>query len=88
MPLKHPPLKFNTQEAVKDFRALHRLNQTEFWSRVGVTQSGGSRYERERNIPYQVQVLLQIVYGTEKQAADMVAWLRRDEQAKSGAPHK
>lgn len=26
------------------------LNQSEFWSRVGITQSGGSRYETGREI--------------------------------------
>jgi len=27
------------------------LNQQEFWSAIGVTQSGGSRYENDRRIP-------------------------------------
>ena len=36
------------------------INQTKFWSRVGVTQSGGSRYESSRKIPKPVQRLLVI----------------------------
>ena len=34
------------------------LNQTEFWSRYGVTQSGGSRYESGRSIPKPLAILL------------------------------
>ena len=46
-------------------RALrHRLglNQQQFWSAVGVTQSGGSRYESGRNMPRPVQHLLRLVH--------------------------
>lgn len=38
------------------------LNQQEFWSRVGVTQSGGSRYESGRNMPKPVRELVRLVY--------------------------
>ena len=46
----------------KDIRIRFGLNQTEFWARIGVTQSGGSRYERFRNMPRPVQELLRLVY--------------------------
>jgi DNA-binding transcriptional regulator YiaG len=52
------------------------LNQSEFWGRLGVTQSGGSRYESGRKIPRPVQRLIAIAYGTDKQSADAVAALR------------
>lgn len=48
-----------------DVRALRRklgLNQQQFWSCLGVTQSGGSRYESGRNIPRPVQQLLRLVH--------------------------
>ena len=38
------------------------LNQQQFWSKVGVTQSGGSRYESGRNMPRPVQQLLRLVH--------------------------
>lgn len=57
-------------------RTRRRLNQTEFWRRVGVSQSGGSRYESGRAIPRSVQMLLRIAYGTEKQAEAAVERLR------------
>ena len=38
------------------------LNQSEFWSNVNVTQSGGSRYESGRAIPDQVLILIELIY--------------------------
>ena len=43
-----------------------RLNQAEFWGRIEVTQSGGSRYENGRPMPRPVRNLLGIVYLKEK----------------------
>lgn len=48
-------------------RADLGMNQTEFWSRVGVTQSGGSRYESGRLPPKPVQMLVALAYGTAKE---------------------
>jgi transcriptional regulator with XRE-family HTH domain len=39
------------------------LSQAEFWRRVGVTQSGGSRYENGRPLPKPVRTLLVLAYG-------------------------
>lgn len=77
MTTKRPTLRFNTPEVIKEYRRKHKLNQSEFWSRVGVTQSGGSRYESGRSIPRPVQLLLQLAYGTPKQADEMLTWLRQ-----------
>ena len=38
------------------------LNQSAFWSRIGVTQSGGSRYETGRKMPKPVAMLFELVY--------------------------
>ena len=38
------------------------MNQQEFWGRIGVTHSGGSRYESGRNMPKPVQELLRVVH--------------------------
>ena len=38
------------------------MNQQEFWGRIGVTQSGGSRYESGRNMPKPVRELLRVVH--------------------------
>jgi transcriptional regulator with XRE-family HTH domain len=43
---------------IADDRKKHGFNQSEFWKRYGVTQSGGSRYESGRNIPKSLAILL------------------------------
>ena len=42
----------------------HKLgqNQQKFWSCIGVTQSGGSRYESGRAMPKPVRELLRLVH--------------------------
>ena len=40
------------------YREARGESQTEFWSRFGVTQSGGSRYENGRALPKPVKILL------------------------------
>jgi transcriptional regulator with XRE-family HTH domain len=40
------------------YRKTNGLNQSQFWSRFGVTQSGGSRYESGRNLPRPVAMLV------------------------------
>jgi predicted transcriptional regulator len=46
----------------KEIRQNLGLNQQEFWSKVGVTQSGGSRYESGREMPKAVRELLRLVH--------------------------
>ena len=43
---------------VKAFRTELGMNQTQFWPLFGTTQSGGSRYEHNREIPEPVAMLL------------------------------
>ena len=45
-----------------EIRRKLRMNQQEFWSRIGVTQSGGSRYESGRTMPKPVRELLRLVH--------------------------
>ena len=46
----------------REIRRRLGLNQEEFWTRIGVTQSGGSRYESGRNMPKPVLELLRLVH--------------------------
>lgn len=59
---------------VREMRSDSGLNQSDFWKRVGITQSGGSRYESGRRVPKPVELLLCVVYGNaaEKLAARQV----------------
>jgi transcriptional regulator with XRE-family HTH domain len=45
-----------------DVRRKLGLNQSEFWGKIGVTQSGGSRYESGRSMPRPVRELLRLVH--------------------------
>ena len=38
------------------------LNQSDFWGALGITQSGGSFYEKGRKLPKPVAMLLELVY--------------------------
>ena len=46
----------------RDIRQRLGLNQDEFWTKIGVTQSGGSRYESGREMPKPVRELLRLVH--------------------------
>jgi len=46
----------------REIRRRLGMNQEEFWTRIGVTQSGGSRYEAGRNMPRPVLELLRLVH--------------------------
>lgn len=46
----------------REIRTRLGMNQQEFWGRIGVTQSGGSRYESGRNMPKPVRELLRVVH--------------------------
>ena len=53
---------FSSADAL-EIRSKLGMNQTDFWSPFGVTQSCGSRYESSRSIPRPVQILLAAKYG-------------------------
>jgi transcriptional regulator with XRE-family HTH domain len=46
----------------REIRQRLGLNQEEFWTQIGVTQSGGSRYESGRTMPKPVRELLRLVH--------------------------
>lgn len=46
----------------REIRRQLGLNQQQFWTRIGVTQSGGSRYESGRSMPKPVRELLRLVH--------------------------
>lgn len=66
--LKNKPLETKTMKLFekipnpRDIRRKLGLNQSDFWSKVGVTQSGGSRYESGRNMPKPVRELVRLVH--------------------------
>jgi transcriptional regulator with XRE-family HTH domain len=53
---------FNFSADPRTVREKAGLNQQEFWTKIGVTQSGGSRYESGRQMPKPVRELLRLVH--------------------------
>jgi hypothetical protein len=53
---------FNFTLKPKEVRRKLGMNQQEFWTKIGVTQSGGSRYESGREMPKPVRELLRLVH--------------------------
>ena len=71
-----PKLLCESGEAALELRKHIGVSQAVFWQRVGVTQSGGSRYESGRAVPKQVLWALHFVYGSEQKAQELLAQLR------------
>lgn len=65
---------------LRGLRETLGLNQTQFWTRIHVTQSGGSRYEAGRSLPKPIGVLLKIAYGSKKESQSVVISLRKETQ--------
>jgi transcriptional regulator with XRE-family HTH domain len=57
-----PNVKAIEKIDAREIRRKLGLNQQQFWSTLGVTQSGGSRYESGRNMPKPVRELLRLVH--------------------------
>lgn len=60
----HNPSKI-TGTSMKRLREKLGLNQTAFWSPIGVTQSGASRYESGRSIPAPTRNAVAFIYADE-----------------------
>ena len=57
--------KITNGKRAQKLRMELQLRQDEFWSRVGVTQSAGSRYETgSRRLPVPLQMLIELAYGS------------------------
>lgn len=56
------PLKGALAQSPKELRIKLGLTQGGFWAPVGVSQSGGSRYETGRKLPAAISTLLHLVH--------------------------
>lgn len=77
MTMSEPKLLCESGKSVLELRKRLAMSQAVFWRHVGVTQSGGSRYESGRTPPKQVLWALHFVYGSEKEAQELLAQLRQ-----------
>jgi predicted transcriptional regulator len=72
----------------REIRRNLDMNQKDFWLKVGVTQSGGSRYENGRNMPRPVSELLRIFYidqidlrNIQRMDIEVLNYLKREDAA-------
>jgi transcriptional regulator with XRE-family HTH domain len=65
-----------TGQDIRDLRDRMGMKQSDFWKRILVTQSGGSRYETGRTIPKQVLLLIHLAYAETKGAERLLKELR------------
>ena len=56
--------KAASEHPIRVLRKKLGLNQADFWAHVGVTQSGGSRYESGRIIAPPIRLLIKLIYGS------------------------
>lgn len=64
--------KLNIRD-IATYRKALGLNQSIFWKRLGVTQSGGSRYESGRGLPTPTAMLLWLVENGKVDEKDLSA---------------
>jgi transcriptional regulator with XRE-family HTH domain len=66
------PLAETLKVSPKSLREANELNQIEFWEKVGITQSGGSRYENgDRKMPPSLVQILRLTYVEKVDLADV-----------------
>lgn len=75
-PKKSKKLTLTDPQKILSLRVRLGMNQAQFWGRIGVTQSGGSRYESGRKIPAPTALLLNLTYDKEPAALELLARLR------------
>lgn len=74
--------KFNFGD-IATYRKSLGLNQSIFWKRLGVTQSGGSRYESGRGLPTPTAMLLWLVENGKVDEKDLATALKAAKKAQT-----
>lgn len=71
-------MKYYAGSEIRQIRRALGLNQHDFWSPLGITQSGGCRYELERGdtIPKPIQILLNIMLNPPAESTKVVNAIR------------
>jgi transcriptional regulator with XRE-family HTH domain len=74
-----------TPEKIGHNRKTNGMNQSAYWSRFGVTQSGGSRYESGRNIPLPTAMLMWLREAGKLTDNDLAAAMKAVQASKAKA---
>ena len=72
-PTKHFPMI--TAAEIVEYRKKNNISQSDFWGPLGVSQSGGSRYESGREIPVPVMSLVVMTMGNAAQVKKVLMCL-------------
>ena len=75
-------LKAFKPDSITDSRKKSGMNQQAYWSRFGVTQSGGSRYETGRDIPTPTSMLIWLLETGRISDQDLADALKVVEEAR------
>ncbi|AKH38445.1 MULTISPECIES: helix-turn-helix domain-containing protein [Nitrosomonas] len=62
---------YSSVENIAELRRKSGLTQAEFWNKLGVTQSSGSRYESGEGIPKPIRELIRLIYVEEIDLANI-----------------
>ena len=73
-----------TPEVLREYRRTRRESQFRFWSRFGVTQSRGSRFEMGKKIPPPIAILLKLYFDGIVTDGDLWRAKRKRRQAHAG----
>ena len=75
---KPPKLAYNSAAALRALRQKKKMNQSDFWARIGISQSCGSRYENGRTVPLTVAMTIELAYGPKAGAECLLGALRQE----------
>lgn len=76
MPRARAVVEGNPNVWLLNMRKKLGMNQMDFWGKIGVTQSGGSRYESGRNIPKPTIIALHVVYTPSTELSTVLESIR------------
>lgn len=71
-------------EVLREYRKTRRESQLRFWSRFGVTQTRGSRFEMGKKIPTPIAILLKLYFEGVITDGDLWRARRRRNRANKG----
>lgn len=79
------PIK-KINEVVMSLRKQHGLRQEDFWGRIGISKSAGSRLERnQRNLSKPLMMLIGLAFGPRPEAALRNLRYRKGRKLKSSS---
>lgn len=67
---------FDSGMSIHQLRKNLQMNQREFWTKIGVSQPWGSRYENSERVPRTIELLVTLAYGPEDVSGGLLSEIR------------